>query len=156
MNIDSSSRALFKRKGLSILRPQSPTRQLSTVGRQKTISLSKQRGLKDINKINLNNELIYDEEIENEIEKIRNEVETMIRMSPDTQILLNSVYTRYSDLYYNDRNAFNRRMTDIKFINKGQITKEDILDDLRDRKYYQKHKTMNRPKKIQYKREIRI
>lgn len=114
--------------------------------------LDKTRGLLDINKIKKYS-VIYDNEFEN---NLINEIEEMIKMSPNTEQILDKVYNKYSYLYENNINKFNDRIKDIKLKNEGRLNREDIENELRDRFYWQKHRDMIRPERFKYKSKINI
>ena len=80
---------------------------------------------------------------------INEDMDLIFRFSPTTDDILNKVYDNYSDLYGNDINFYRRKMSDKQFY-EGKLTKEKILDELRDRKYWQKNTNMKRPERIPY------
>jgi len=109
------------------------------------------RGLKDIEKVKLFLEKYEDDEFE---ALINEDIDFIFKFTPKTDELLNKVYNKYPDLYRNDINYFQKKMQEKQFFS-GKLNKELILDELRDRKYYQKNR-YKRPEKIQYKKQINI
>lgn len=115
--------------------------------------LNNKRGLKDIEKIKLfRNNFFYDEEFET---LINQDIDLIFNFSPNTNDRLNKVYEKYSDLYGNNINFFMDKMKDKHFFNEGKLEKEDILNELRDRKYWEKHR-YKRPDNIKYAKDINI
>jgi len=136
---------------LSIDRGLPYTRGLS----QKNI-LSSSRGLKDIQKVKLFlKKYDEDEEFEALINEVNQDVDLIFRFSPNTKETLDKVYNKYADLYGNDINYFREKMKEQHFFSNGKLNKENIVEELRNRKYYKKHYT-KRPDRIQYKKEINI
>ena len=116
--------------------------------------LNNTRGLRDIEKIKLfRNNFFYDEEFET---LINQDIDLIFNFSPNTNDRLNKVYEKYSDLYGNNINFFMDKMKDKHFWSGGKLEKEDILDDLRNRKYWRKSTNMKRPDKFKYAKEINI
>jgi hypothetical protein len=115
--------------------------------------LNNTRGLRDIEKIKLfRNNFFYDEEFET---LINQDIDLIFNFSPNTNDRLNKVYEKYSDLYGNNINFFMDKMKDKHFWSGGKLEKEDILNELRDRKYWQKNRH-KRPDKFKYAKEINI
>ena len=111
------------------------------------------RGLRDIEKIKLfRNNFFYDEEFET---LINQDIDLIFNFSPNTNDRLNKVYEKYSDLYENNINFFMDKMKDKHFWSGGKLEKEDLLDELRNRKYWQKNR-YKRPDKIKYPKDINI
>ena len=113
---------------------------------------SESRGLKDIKKVKLFLQKYDDDEFE---ALINEDMDLIFKFSPTTDDILNKVYHNYSDLYGNDINFFRQKMSDKQFY-EGKLDKEKILDELRNRKYWQKNRNMKRPEKFQYKKDINI
>ena len=115
--------------------------------------LNNTRGLKDIEKIKLfRNNFFYDEEFET---LINQDIDLIFNFSPNMNDRLNKVYEKYSDLYGNNINFFMDKMKEKHFFNEGKLEKEDILNELRDRKYWEKHR-YKRPDNIKYAKDINI
>lgn len=111
------------------------------------------RGLKEIEFTK-----IIKNEIKNDDNNVlnKNELNNNFSLTPNTKHKLNKVYDKFQDLYNNNIVKFNDHFKDLQFYSNRKLENEDILNDIRDRKYWRNTNNIGskRPDRVQYKNEI--
>lgn len=111
------------------------------------------RGLKEIEFTK-----IIKNEIKNDDNNVlnQNELNNNFSLTPNTKFKLNKIYDKFQDLYGNNIVKFNDHFKDLQFYSNRKLENDDILNDVRDRKYWRNTQNIGskRADRIKYLNEI--